>query len=295
MRYARTEPLIFVVVSLSLIALVYTSSSTSASALKLTSKTICETKGNTQTCCHWETDTETEKTIEYCTECIGDSPCTHTQTDVSVSVAPPTPAPSPVTPENALPQGDVQQPTPTPPPTGGKGLFGSNVLPNPPAGLAPPTTTATPSPSPQTTPPPTTGLKGPQGSFLAPEGVVSPTPQLSPGGESGQGRFISPTGGCVPYIRNNCVPCDPGLPGGDCMPSSDWPPPRTTDEGTLLVTPTPTVPPGKPPIGELTPEGGGTQPETQPDESEEGGEEPPVEQPEEEPSNEGQDTAGPLT
>jgi hypothetical protein len=212
-----------------------------------------------------------------------------------VDVAPPTSTPSPLPPENALPQGDIQQPTPTPPPTGAKGLFGSELS-TPPTGLAPPSPSpmTTPSPTQPTTPPPTTGLKGPQGSLLAPEGGISPTPQLSPGGESGQGRFFSPTGGCIPFIRDNCVACDPGLPGGDCIPSSDWPPPRTTDEGALLVTPAPTVPPGKPPIGELTPEGG-TQPETQPDESEEGGEEPPVEQPEEEPSDQGQDTTGPLT
>ena len=135
---------------------------------------------------------------------------------------------------------------------------------------------------------------------MAPEGGALLPQSPAGGGEQGQSRiFDSPTGGCIPFIRNNCVPCDPGLPGGDCIPSSDWPPLRTTDEGGSLVTPTPTVPPGKPLIGELTPEGGGTQPEMQPDESEEGGEEPPLEQPgddgQEEPSNQGQDITGPLT
>jgi hypothetical protein len=37
------------------------------------------------------------------------------------------------------------------------------------------------------------------------------------------------------------------------MPSSDWPPPATTDEGTSLTTPVPTVPPVKTPLGELAP------------------------------------------
>jgi hypothetical protein len=33
----------------------------------------------------------------------------------------------------------------------------------------------------------------------------------------------SPTGGCIPG-GTECVPCDPGLPGGDCVWSSDWHP-----------------------------------------------------------------------
>ena len=84
--------------------------------------------------------------------------------------------------------------------------------------------------------------------------------------------------------------CDPGLP--DCT-SSSWDPPATTDEGTSPTTPLPAVPPGKPLIGDLIPEGGGTQPQTQPDESDDRGEDPEDDQPEqdEEPSNEGQDVS----
>lgn len=265
-----------------------------------------------ETCCTWETDSKTEVWTEYCTTCtVGtDDPCDHKQTDFAVAPPSPSPSPTPMVPENALPQGEVQQLTPTPPPTGGKGIFGSNILPTQPTGIAPPTTTTTPSPSPQTTPPPTTGLKGPQGQLMAPEGGALLPQSPAGGGEQGQSRiFDSPTGYCVPFNKITCVPCDPGLPGADCVPDSDWPPASTTDEDILLTTPTPTVPPLKSPFGALSP-GVGTlqgdeaaQPQTEDDGTTGGDEEPPseqpeqpeVQQPEEEPPNQGEAPAGPLT
>lgn len=33
----------------------------------------------------------------------------------------------------------------------------------------------------------------------------------------------SPTGYCLP-VKSQCIPCDPGLPGNDCVPNKDWPP-----------------------------------------------------------------------
>lgn len=260
-------------------------------------------------CCQDETDSG-GITIRWCTKCDdtprGPSNCGPRYQESSA----PTPSPTPVAPENALPQGEVQQLTPTPPPTGGKGIFGSNILPTQPTGIAPPTTTTTPSPSPQTTPPPTTGLKGPQEQLMAPEGGVLPPQSPAGGGEQGQSRiFDSPTGYCVPFNKITCVPCDPGLPGADCVPDSDWPPASTTDEDILLTTPTPTVPPLKSPFGALSP-GVGTlqgdeaaQPQTEDDGTTGGDEEPPseqpeqpeVQQPEEEPPNQGEAPAGPLT
>lgn len=38
------------------------------------------------------------------------------------------------------------------------------------------------------------------------------------GGEETQPRIVnSPTGGCIPFIKDHYAPCDPGLPGGDCI------------------------------------------------------------------------------
>jgi len=39
----------------------------------------------------------------------------------------------------------------------------------------------------------------------------------------------SPTGFCTRIDRANCIPCDPGLPGGrdTCIPTTEWPAPST--------------------------------------------------------------------
>ena len=92
-------------------------------------------------------------------------------------VALPPPAPSPKGPEGALPQGDVQQLPPTPPPTGGKGLFGSEVLPTPPAGLAPPT--EPPAPTSEPTVPPETG-QGEEDGTGGSGGIKPPVKDLLP-------------------------------------------------------------------------------------------------------------------
>jgi hypothetical protein len=95
----------------------------------------------------------------------------------TIGFAPPTPTPSPPAPENALPQGDVQQPTPTPPPTGDKGLFGSEVLPTPSTGLAPPT--EPPAPTSEPTVPPETG-QGEEDKTGGSGGIKPPVKDLLP-------------------------------------------------------------------------------------------------------------------
>ena len=64
-------------------------------ALKASTQTLCEkTTANgitTENCCHFETDSKTEKITEYCTDCKTtsngvDMGCTHTQTDVGLTL-----------------------------------------------------------------------------------------------------------------------------------------------------------------------------------------------------------------
>jgi hypothetical protein len=95
--------------------------------------------------------------ILWCTTCDDTSPPSNCgpRYPNPVGIAPPPTTPNPTAPENALPQGDVQQLPPTPPPTRGEGLFGSEVSPTPPAGLAPPTEPSAPISEP--TVPPETG------------------------------------------------------------------------------------------------------------------------------------------
>lgn len=45
------------------------------------------------------------------------------------------------------------------------------------------------------------------------------------------------------YTSNEsiCIPCDPGLPGADCIPESEWPPARTTAPRSTLGETAPQV------------------------------------------------------
>jgi hypothetical protein len=273
----KDKCLIFMLASLLLIVIVYPSSSMDASAIKAKSITLCEsgTSGSlsTETCCYWESDSETETTIEYCTECITSPgwenyPCTHTQTDVS-SIALPTPTPSPPAPENALPQGDVQQPSPTLPPTGGKGLFGSEVLPSLSMSLG--------------------------GDVSNDDGILEQPPLF--------GRNIgnAPLGGFFGQEPTTDEPSPEPTPVLSSPPSppvaTDVSPDLAPEEDVGPFPPPPTTPvPPVPPPGQegtddgrddLLPDTGITeQPEVQ---------QPEQEQKQEEPSNEGKETAGPLT
>ena len=111
----------------------------------------------------------------------------------------------------------------------------------------PPTTTTCPDPNqalgatgncaPLTQAPEAPSPKSVPGNLL-PEGIfggpgASPeqgemTPEVAPptgpeGDDQTQSRInTSPTGGCIPSIKTQCVPCDPGLPGGDCILEDDW-------------------------------------------------------------------------
>ena len=207
--------------------------------------------------------------------------------------APPPPTPSPPAPENALPQGDVQQlpPTPLNPPAGGgKGPLGANILPTP--STSPPGDVSDDDVIPEQ--PPLFGRNvgnAPLGFFgQQPAAPTTPTPTPPPptGGEDTQSRIIgpSPTGGCATYNRLQCIPCDLGLAGAACTPASEWPPVLSTDNG-IPQAQLPSEeeeeeeeqPPGalpRPPVEEIAPE---------------------AEQPEDEESDGdvGQDTAGPLT
>ena len=96
-------------------------------------------------------------------------------------------------------------------------------------------------------PPVTQGPKGPpstnQGTTLSPSTDVnkpSVKDNANPLSPSTSQRVYSPTGGCVPF-GPTCIPCDLGLPGGDCIPSGDWRP-SSNAPGGGSATP-PNVPP----------------------------------------------------
>lgn len=88
----------------------------------------------------------------------------------------------------------------------------------------------------------------------ADRGAAAPQTAEPPTGEGTQSRIpTSPTGGCIPFIRTNCVPCDPGLPGASCIPESEWPPVSATDTGTAQAA-EPSTSPSAPLVGEISPE-----------------------------------------
>jgi hypothetical protein len=77
------------------VAVIYSSISPDLYALKVKSVKLCEKSTangiTTETCCQLETDSSTEKTTQYCTECKTasggeDLGCTHSQTDVGLTI-----------------------------------------------------------------------------------------------------------------------------------------------------------------------------------------------------------------
>jgi hypothetical protein len=106
-----------------------------------------------------------------------------------------------------------------------KGRPGNNVIAPPPSGVAPPS------------------LSTDQGTTLSPSTDVnkpSVKDNTSPLSPSTSQRVFSPTEGCVPG-GTTCLPCDPGLPGANCIPSDDWRP-SSNAPGGGSATP-PNVPP----------------------------------------------------
>ena len=170
------------VISVSVVALMYNSFKYDVFAGTVTDPECKLAPGNVVTCC-WIDSTQEypPKNYEACIECTltGETWSCGSIYYPSTEVAPPTspPTPTPFAPEGALPQGEVQQLPPTPPPTGGKGLFGSEVLPTPPAGLAPPT--EPPAPTSDPTVPPETG-QGEEDGTGGGGGIKPPVKDLLP-------------------------------------------------------------------------------------------------------------------
>ena len=84
-----------IIISTLIIAVIYNSISSDLYALKVKSVKLCEKSTSdgitTETCCQLETDSSTEKTTQYCTECKTtsrgeDLGCTHSQTDVGLTI-----------------------------------------------------------------------------------------------------------------------------------------------------------------------------------------------------------------
>lgn len=84
------------VILMFMVTVVYSSISPDLYALKVKSVKLCETSSadgiTTETCCQLETDSSTEKTTQYCTECKTTSKgedlgCTHSQTDVGLTIS----------------------------------------------------------------------------------------------------------------------------------------------------------------------------------------------------------------
>ena len=91
--YARF--LVLLIISTLIVAVIYSSISSDLYALKVRSVKLCEKSTSdgitTETCCSLETDSSTEKTTQYCTECKTtsrgeDLGCTHSQTDVGLTL-----------------------------------------------------------------------------------------------------------------------------------------------------------------------------------------------------------------
>jgi len=87
--------LILMIISTLAIGLISSSISSDSYALKVKSVKLCEKSTadgiTTETCCQLETDSSTEKTTQYCTECKTTSKgedlgCTHSQTDVGLTI-----------------------------------------------------------------------------------------------------------------------------------------------------------------------------------------------------------------
>jgi hypothetical protein len=90
-----TRFFVFIFIATFSVAVIYSSISPDLYALKVKSVKLCEKSTadgiTTETCCQLETDSSTEKTTQYCTECKTasggeDLGCTHSQTDVGFTI-----------------------------------------------------------------------------------------------------------------------------------------------------------------------------------------------------------------
>lgn len=90
-----TRFFVFIFIATFSVAVIYSSISPDLYALKVKSVKLCEKSTadeiTTETCCQLETDSSTEKTTQYCTECKTasggeDLGCTHSQTDVGLTI-----------------------------------------------------------------------------------------------------------------------------------------------------------------------------------------------------------------
>ena len=167
MHYTRSKLLLFVVI----LFLAVTSSS-----YLISNSVFAATKGpiectalsdHSTECCQTTTEDDGIE-ITWCTMCENTDPpsnCSGRYQGPLFDVAPP-PSTTTSCPDlnqaldatgncEPLVQAPEQPPAPTSPPTGGEGVFGSDVLPNPPAGVAPPT--EPPAPTSEPTLPPETG------------------------------------------------------------------------------------------------------------------------------------------
>jgi hypothetical protein len=90
---------------------------------------------------------------------------------------------------------------------------------------------------------------------ILPGEKVLQQPATTPEADNGtQSRIpTSPTGSCVPFIRTSCIPCDPGLPGANCIPESEWPPLQTTETASPEGGKSPILP-HTDQLGETSPE-----------------------------------------
>lgn len=114
-----------------------------------------------------------------------------------------------------------------------KGRPDSSTIAPPPSGVAPPPSTETcpkntardskGNCTPVTQTPKAPVPKSGPGNLLPDGGLeTAPAPEGENDNETQSRINTSPTGGCIPTIKTECVPCDPGLPGGDCILEDDW-------------------------------------------------------------------------
>jgi hypothetical protein len=91
----HTNFFVLAIISTLIVVVIYSSISSDLYALKVRSVKLCEKSTadgiTTQNCCQLETDSSTEKTTQYCTECKTtsrgeDLGCTHSQTDVGLTM-----------------------------------------------------------------------------------------------------------------------------------------------------------------------------------------------------------------
>jgi hypothetical protein len=194
------KPLIFVLISFLIVALIYSSFSRSYVFAAISSgPIICDvgSSGFLVHCCQTTTD---DKGIEihWCTL------CDNTHPPSNCSPRHPENAPPPVLPQKLRPPVVTTEPPSVAPPNGSSQTVPGTIE-------QPPSTVKDNS---NTTSPPSTS----QRVFSPTGGCVPFTPK-------------TPTGGCIP--------CDPGLPGGDCIPSGDWRPSGNARGGGSEVGTTP--------------------------------------------------------